>query len=1004
MDLENESSLLNELIKIIPKNSPITSFKSNSLLNKSNDNDSNQISNHSIEKQNKNQERSRNKNYTLFLNSLSSSKNAFGLKPNFQIQSNKFPTIKKKFLFNNNIENKNINLKKLINQTNIKGRNIPQPLGGDILPMISQSPSSKSNLSLTKISPIQIINDVEDFQNSVNKKKFFPFKLTNEKQSVNNNYIYFQKEKYKKLKLKSLDNSKLINQSINNSNIENISDININFLSRSKDGNNPLFTPNHNSNNNSPTFKKFNDNRNKMKCFSIKKLFNTSSFILNGNNNNLNEGLNANPQIVNISIGNISINENNNNFNINNKNNQNIKNKNNEKNIVRPKSCESLINMKNIKDVCIRNSVDESRYPKISNNEMKLYNIEPKIIGNKENEKDENKKIRSREKIERNKSDESFENRENANKVRDNIVIIDDEENEKTESKEIEKPPKNNIILATLSKQLKIKDSDVNIIINNIKKKMSYDSNENINKIEKEKNNIILQNEDKKNYREARTMKSKTKKSKHFLKMNFKDSYFYHENNANISNIYYAYIYEQNNTCNKSDKFLENLNNRISKVYISKIKDELISSKMSLISFNKNKSDKKYSKKKSFIRSNSLRDSTRNNIINFNASTLDNYLKQNNSFFNDNFELYKSLINLKKICGTNRIIAKYLNTNYEFEEIDLKHILKRTCKKSISFNPAEFKKIHQSLIKYKTIQGIDKSKNNGFFKLLKSEVFKYDNFFYSKFTDENLIYIHNLILRTHINSSKIQNFFDENKIKNKNLKAIKQIDTSNLLSKEVRYSFCKINSLTPNGEDGTLIRRRGGLMNFTPLNFDVKPIKKSLSKKITNQQLSVLGQKSFFVNNEKKKIVEKKDDIPFIFQINEIKTDGKKGQYLLNNFKTIEDLYWGLCFLLIEKDFDLFMLKLEELKNVIDINYQLFDGNTFLIISVQEGNAKVAQFLCQKKCDINIQNIHGNTALHYAIGNLFFDIVDILISFGAREDILNKKGFNPWDCVENKIE
>ena len=47
-------------------------------------------------------------------------------------------------------------------------------------------------------------------------------------------------------------------------------------------------------------------------------------------------------------------------------------------------------------------------------------------------------------------------------------------------------------------------------------------------------------------------------------------------------------------------------------------------------------------------------------------------------------------------------------------------------------------------------------------------------------------------------------------------------------------------------------------MNFTPLNFDVKPIKKSLSKKITNQQLSVLGQKSFFVNNKKKKNCKKR--------------------------------------------------------------------------------------------------------------------------------------------------
>ena len=154
----------------------------------------------------------------------------------------------------------------------------------------------------------------------------------------------------------------------------------------------------------------------------------------------------------------------------------------------------------------------------------------------------------------------------------------------------------------------------------------------------------------------------------------------------------------------------------------------------------------------------------------------------------------------------------------------------------------------------------------------------------------------------------------------------------------------------------------------------------------------------------KKKKIVKKDDIPFILQINEIKIDGKNRQYLLNNFKTIEDLYWGLCFLLIEKDFDLFMLKLEELKNVIDINYQLFDGNTFLIISTQQGNSKVVKFLCQKKCDINIQNILGNTALHYAIANQYYVLADILERNGAREDILNYKGLAPWDCIENNLE
>ena len=1018
MNIENESSLLNEIIKIMPKNSPFTSSKSNSLSNKSNDNSNNLLVNYTTAKQKKNQDKSRNKNYTLFLSSLSSTKNVFDLKSKYQNQDNKLLTIKKKNLFNNNnTNNKNINLKKLINNVNIQGRNKPQPLRGDILPFLSQSPTSKSIFTPPNNSPIQIKKDIEDFPSSIKKLKFSPFKLSNEKNNLNNSYIRFHGDKYKKLKLKSFDNSKFINQSINNSNIDNISEININFLSRTKDENNSFLSPNNNSINNNSQIE-FNDKGSKIKYVNIKKLLNNSSLLLNANNHNLKDGLNQNPQIVNISIGNISINENNNNYNINNQNNQKINDKNNEKNMVRPKSCSSIRSMKSmksIKHINVKDLMNERRLQKISNNELESYNIKQKILGSfneyKENENKEKIQNINKEKNENNENKENNEVKENSESENkesehehEHIITFENMQIENNEIKDVEKPPKNNTILATLSKKLQIKNSDVNIIINNIRKKMSYDSKENSK--ENENNTALLQNfENKNDNHGVHILKSKTHKIKHILNMNFKDSYFYHESKANISNIYSTYVYEQTSTNNESEKFLKNLKSKINNIYLSKIKDELISSKISLISFSKKKPSRKLSRKKSFMRKNSLRDPTHNNIISFNNEALNNYLKQNdfNSFFNDNFELYK-LTNIRKNCGTNRTIAKYLNHNHEFDEIDLKRALKKTNKKSITYNPTELQNLRLGLKKYKTIQGIDKSLNNGYFKLRKSEVFKYDRNIYSNFTDASIMFIHNLILRTEIYTSKIQNFFDEDKIKNKNLQAIKHIDPSNLLSKKIRYSLCKINSLTQIQPDGSQIRRRGGVINFTPIKFDVIPIKKSMSKKITDQKLSVLGQKSFFVNAEKKKVDENKNELPVIFDVNDIEADGKKGQYLLNNYKTIEDLYWGLCFLLLEKDFDLFILKLEELKSVIDINYQLFDGNTFLIISTQQGNSKVVKFLCQKKCDINIQNILGNTALHYAIGNLFFDIVDILINFGAREDILNQKGLSPWDCIENKLE
>ena len=80
---------------------------------------------------------------------------------------------------------------------------------------------------------------------------------------------------------------------------------------------------------------------------------------------------------------------------------------------------------------------------------------------------------------------------------------------------------------------------------------------------------------------------------------------------------------------------------------------------------------------------------------------------------------------------------------------------------------------------------------------------------------------------------------------------------------------------------------------------------------------------------------------------------------------------------------------LEANKAYIDINQELYDGNTFLILCSEEGNYSITKFLCERGSEINIQNKSGNTALHYAIGKHFYSIADILTRYGAREDIKN---------------
>ena len=53
--------------------------------------------------------------------------------------------------------------------------------------------------------------------------------------------------------------------------------------------------------------------------------------------------------------------------------------------------------------------------------------------------------------------------------------------------------------------------------------------------------------------------------------------------------------------------------------------------------------------------------------------------------------------------------------------------------------------------------------------------------------------------------------------------------------------------------------------------------------------------------------------------------------------------------------------------------------------------------LAERGIDLNAQNNDGDTALHYGTRLAHFDCVDILISLGACEKIINNMGQLPWD-------
>ena len=126
--------------------------------------------------------------------------------------------------------------------------------------------------------------------------------------------------------------------------------------------------------------------------------------------------------------------------------------------------------------------------------------------------------------------------------------------------------------------------------------------------------------------------------------------------------------------------------------------------------------------------------------------------------------------------------------------------------------------------------------------------------------------------------------------------------------------------------------------------------------------------------------------------------DEINSKLILDQAQEIDDIYYGLTLLIAEGKDYLFRKYFNLYEKIIDINFPIYEGNTLLIMSTKEGNAGITKFLCENKADVNLKNDEGNTALHYAIGQKFYKIVDILTIFGAREDILNNKGLTPWDC------
>ena len=406
----------------------------------------------------------------------------------------------------------------------------------------------------------------------------------------------------------------------------------------------------------------------------------------------------------------------------------------------------------------------------------------------------------------------------------------------------------------------------------------------------------------------------------------------------------------------------------------------------------------------------------------------------------------KNEISKKKIiffyinnCNIRYILRDYIFATYDFGELSLenpinKNYIKkgtfirnsiiqndiRKMKRNSTFLPTQRISIDDDLedgfILKKTKNNIKKDiklKNNPVNLIciqnyiLKSLPFNNDNYMIEK----NIEFLAND--KTQSRKSKFNyKLFNRNLTKNLALKKnIGFNSTKMILSHLKRENSLKIESAIENelGLYKLISKKDVSLFNID--NF-TRNLKKQLSKKSSDSNIdhySILQRKNFF---KKTYIVEGKikfSDKKLKDLIGRDSIDYNKGNNLNdkdneNGDKNLEGIYVELIKFAIEGKNKNFEKYFENNRKSININQELIEGNTLLILCAREGNYHITKFLCEEKAEVNLQNNNGNTALHYAIGKHFYAIADILTRYGAREDIKNDKGLTPWDCMENNIE
>ena len=365
--------------------------------------------------------------------------------------------------------------------------------------------------------------------------------------------------------------------------------------------------------------------------------------------------------------------------------------------------------------------------------------------------------------------------------------------------------------------------------------------------------------------------------------------------------------------------------------------------------------------------------------------------------------LLKRKLQFRFNCIIGNVTRDYIYKKYEFNQASLTDKLKNVEEKENNLISSFNEEHNISNYEKNNIQELNQNnesnkKNSQYiFKIEKSKNIKIS---YHK-TKKSLIFIQEMTLKS-------LPFYNENYVKfisglqNKTIsKSNNNISRRKYVMKTKFNFISKQNSLNPKLNERNNIRKR--LMKKNSSFLKLGTIRKNINiqskqkSEIKGSNFSILEQKDFF-----NKIRPNKENGPVIT------VKDSTNQHDKNEVNEIDSQLESIYFKLIKAVYDgknkFFINFFNQNKKILDINQIVLEGNTLLLLAVREGNYQITKFLCEENADVNIQNNDGNTALHYAIGKHFYSIADILTMHGAKEDLLNLKGYSPWDCIEHAVE